>query len=473
MQNFLKKFAAQQWELFSFKKEWGTVIVLVALVKIATCVISVVSGYTYINNLFYGFLNSEQWAQFFSVAALILIEGLNWFMLDKAFKFLLRQEYKVCAMPLIAALLIFGLSFHISANGIAILTADKADLATDINGKFNTMAENTKTDIESQIADIDQNIKDIKSNPEHWSNGKRSILSPEQNATIQKLYERKSELRTRLNEDLKTMEIERKNALAENATNTTDQADKFYTVVGVIMVVQFCCNLFLMFCWKKIYGEEEPGKVQCEQINTTFANFAKIIESGCSNVIAAKATEFESLFDMMKGRPLGKLRVVEESEADETESETPLIAASATTHEHPKKIKIGGFITDVPEETETAETATETPTETPTTETPYNAPGLHVPTPEETPTETPKKQEVKRAKETEPAVKLTPAKKVFAVSGTTPKFTNCQYVNCGKPLTDDEIKHGAKFCEPRHRLAQWKLDHPKKKMNLSEDQAQD
>lgn len=469
MQNLLKKFAAQQWEKFSFKKEWGTVIVLVALVKIATCLISVVSGYTYINNLFFGFLNSEQWAQFFSVAALILIEGLNWFMLDKAFKFLLRQEYKVCAMPLIAALLIFSLSFHLSANGIAILTADKADLATDINGKFNTMADNMKSDIESQIADIDQNIKDIKSNPEHWSNGKRSILSPEQNAQIQKLYERKSELRTRLNEDVKVMEIERKNALAENATNTTDQANKFYCVVAAIMLVQFCCNLFLMFCWKKIYGEEQPENVQCENINTTFENFAKIIESGCNNVIAAKATEFETLFEIMKGKPLGKLHVVEQ----EQEPETPLIAASAETPKEPKKIKIGGFVTDVPDESETAETAIETPSETPQTETPCNTPGLHVPTPEETPQETAKNNVEKLAKETVKAVTLTPSKKVFAVSGTKPKFTNCQYVNCGKPLTEDEIKHGAKYCEPRHRLAQWKLDHPSKKMNLSEDQAQD
>lgn len=497
LQNWLKSFAARQWEIYSFKDEWAQIICLVMIAKLLTCAISIFSGYAYLYDFLYGSLNSENAAKFFAVLILVLIEGLNWFLLDKAFKFILHGEYRTAVLPTVLATGVFVLSFNLSANGIAIWKSERADLSTDINGKFNAMVESSKSDIAGQIHDIDENIKDIKSNPEQWSNGKRCVLSAEQNKALQSLYDKKSQLRIQLNDELKEIETNRKSELAENATNTTDQANRYYYLVSAIMVIQFLCNLYLMYCWKKIHGEEAPEKVKAERLNMTFASVAAVVDSGIDGVIDAKRSEIKSMFDLLREKPLAKLVVTEDPEEHQhsIEHDEMKVAATANpqpeplnepTPETPKTFTINGFM---PTEETAKETPTETPKETaaepqetPQTETPSNPLKLHVPPTEETATETAAKPQKETAtetatepkKETAKTPQLTQARNIITVQDSKKiKFTNCQYECCGKPLTEEEMKHGAKFCHPSHRLAQWKLDNKRKKMNLRLDQAQD
>ncbi len=476
LQNFFKNFAAKQWEIFSYKDEWGTVIFFVLLAKILTCAVSIFSGFAYLDNFLFGCLNNETAALIFSIIILLLIEGLNWFLLDKTFKFMLHAEYKTAVLPSLFATAIFILSFNLSANGIAIWKAEKADLSNDINEKYSLFEESAKNGNAAELQEIDQNISDIKANPEQWSNGKRCVLSAQQNTALQSLYDRKSQLRNSLKDELKKLEAERKQELSENATNTTDQAERFYLLVAAIMIAQFLCNLYLMYSWKKIHVEENPEQVKADRINMTFAAVGDTIDSGIESVIDAKRAEMDTMFTLMKRQPLGKLRVMEsDSHTHETDHDNEAQPTEKAAKAD-KVIKGFGFVPDDGNASETpqpktptetpgtpenapTETPTETPEETPQTETQHNGVQRYVPSPENAPGETAEK-----------AAKSTPINATKTPLQERRRNANgeiiCECQECQKVLTVQQIEKGARFCSPAHRLKQWKIENANRRMNL-------
>lgn len=269
--NAVKRYALKNWRLYSFKEEWFSIIALVLITKLATSVVSVFSGYCYLDNIFFGLFAAENLSKIVTVFALVVIELLNALFLAKFFKFLLRFNNLKWIFPLLLSVGLFALSFIISTNGIALYTAGKVDLTKNIDSKYFTEIQVVNSDYVEQKKTILDHINDIKANPTEWKDGRRCVLSSAQLAEIRSCYDNITELTK--NKDLKLKELQTAKAheLHDNKTNTENEANKYYVYVAAIMFIQLVASMALWFFWSKISGEEDPetNKIECVERGLT------------------------------------------------------------------------------------------------------------------------------------------------------------------------------------------------------------
>ena len=412
--NFLKTFAVKNWQKYSYKKEWASVILLLIILKIATSAISIFSGYFYLNNFFFGFTNSDLASRIFTLISLFLIEGLCALFLAKFFKFALRADLKTALLPLFCTVIIFAISFVISCNGIALFTTQSEDLSKEINSKYNFQISELKKETSENIQRIENYIETIKKNPEIWSGGKCCLLSDKQNKEIAKNFDLISEYKRELNKSLKDVENQRKNELLENDKQTTDKSDKYYKIVAFIMFIQVCCSGGLWFFWSKIAIQDAPENDYKESISDIYKKAENLIDSGLNLCFNQKFSVISTAFAQLQN----DLKVKE-------------IAAQKAEIKTPEPKKITGF--SVPETlNETQKNDKENAEKT----TQKNAFTLGV-------------SDVQ-------SVNLTPSNAVFCAE-------------CGKELTLSQITRKAKFCCPSCRVKNYNKTHPeKKKINISE-----
>lgn len=368
--NVVKNFAVSNWERYCIKQEWLTVIILLLITKAVTSAISIFSGFQYLQNFFFGLINNEAAANTFSILALLLIEGLAALFLAKFFKFALRMQLLTAAMPFVFAALVFAVSFITSTNGIAVYTAKGVDLSKEINGKYNTQLEVLKADYDAEAATVKEHINTIKNNPEEWKDGKRSVLSKAQNLQLNICYDKLNSLKVDYNAQVKEVKEAQKIELADNATHTTNEADKYYNIVAVIMAIQVVCSGGLWFFWCKISGEDKPEIDAKEGVKAIYDKAATLIRGGVDTCINTEFNTITTAFTLLNNElalrniEAGK-RAKEESEnqyrlaaeavnvptaaaagpVDEQPAEPEKAAeeAPATPEKHRQVIKIIGF----------------------------------------------------------------------------------------------------------------------------------
>lgn len=409
LSNAVKNYALRNWRLYSFKQEWLTIIILVIVAKIATSIVSVFSGYCYLDNIFFGLFASESLSRVVTVFALVLIELLNALFLAKFFKFLLRMNNLKWVFPLLLSVALFALSFVISTNGIAIYTAGKVDLSKNIAEKYITEIRAVDNDYKEQTAIIQEHINNVKANPSEWKDGKRCVLSTAQLAEIREQYDKITELTNKKESRIKALNEEKAKELQANSANTENEADKYYLYVAVIMFIQLVASLALWFFWCKISAEDDPETNKVEAVSAGLAQIENTVD-GCINA-----------------RVDGKLAVLETIYA-KIAAENDKLTIAAKEEKTPKSnVRIMGF-----DNVKNDDTATD-----------LNALTRGVSTLKKTPV-------------TSKNVNATP--ETFAV---------CE--ECGKALNQSQIVRRARFCCPSCRVKNYNKTHTGKPVIISEN----
>lgn len=412
LQNFIKNFAIKNWQKYSFKKEWLSVILLTLILKIATSAVSIFSGYYYLDNFYFAFLNSYAAAKIFSVLTLLLIEGLNALFLAKFFKFALRVDFKTAILPLFCAILTFSISFIISCNGIALYNTNNEDFSKEINAKFNTLISEAKNEASENIKHVESYISTIQKNPECWQNGKRCILSAAQNNEIAKGFDLITSYKKDLNTKLQALETERKTELANNNAKTIATSDKYYKIVAFIMFIQVVCSAGLWFFWCKISGQDAPENEYKESIDEIYTKANNLIDNGLNVCFSQKFSLINTAFAQL-----------------ENDLKTKEIAHKETKKNADNNVKKIGF-----------NEVSLTP-ETPEKITPDNVSTCGVSDVE--------------------TVILTPSNVVNNVK---------KCAECGNVLTPSQIARNAKFCCPSCRVKNYNKTHPAaKKITLKDE----
>lgn len=352
--NRVKTFAVKNWQRYAIKQEWLTVILLLLLTKLSTSAISIFGGYQYLQNLFFGLINSETAANTFSIIALLLIEGLAALFLAKFFKFALRMQWATALMPLFFAVLVFAVSFITSTNGIAVYTAKGVDLSKEINGKYNTQLEGLKADYEAEAAIVKDHINSIKNNPEEWKDGKRCVLSKAQNMQLTTCYNKLNELKIEYNNSVKDIKADQKIELADNDANTTNEANKYYNIVAVIMAIQVICSGALWWFWCKISGEDQPEIDAKEGVKAIYDNAAELIRGGVDTCINTEFNRITTAFTLLNNELA--LRQIDASKRAKEESERQFQIAAEATGQPLEVVK--GAADEGPAADETAEKST-------------------------------------------------------------------------------------------------------------------
>ena len=409
LSNAVKNYALRNWRLYSFKQEWLTIIILVIVAKIATSIVSVFSGYCYLDNIFFGLFASESLSRVVTVFALVLIELLNALFLAKFFKFLLRMNNLKWVFPLLLSVALFVLSFIISTNGIAIYTAGKVDLSKNIAEKYITEIRAVDNDYKEQTAIIQEHINNVKANPSEWKDGKRCVLSTAQLAEIREQYDKITELTNKKESRIKALNEEKAKELQANSANTENEADKYYLYVAVIMFIQLVASLALWFFWCRISAEDDPETNKVEAVSAGLAQIENTVD-GCINA-----------------RVDGKLAVLKTIYA-KIAAENDKLTIAAKEEKTPKSnFKIAGF-----NSVKNDDTATD-----------LNAFTRGVSTLKNTPVTSKN------------------------VNATPESFAVCE--ECGKALNQSQIVRRARFCCPSCRVKNYNKTHTGKPVIISEN----
>lgn len=259
----------KQWALFSFKehtyiREWGPFIILVLIAKLIAMCFSIFAGYFYFLDLFTRLSDNNQLSKWFAIVNLILLELSTAIALSKAFKFLIHRKYYTFLFILSIALGLFSISFISSTNGLAMRQADKIDQSKVIQTNYSALRDSINTYYELEKSKTERLIETIKNNPQGWEGKKRSRLLSMQLLQIDTYYK-----------DLKRQEEEKQTKLAElreeqrqainlNVDRTEAEADKYYRLVAVIMLIILGINGLLMYFYSQISKSDKKLLIQTE-----------------------------------------------------------------------------------------------------------------------------------------------------------------------------------------------------------------
>lgn len=259
--NLIKKIANKEYTIHEFAKEWGATIIVLWVLKFATSGVSVTAGYNFMYNVFFTLIESATWSITFTILFLGLIELLNMYFLSKAFKFGFHGKFIACGVLVMVALGTFGLSSYISIQGLRQFTSTKVDNTENIVNNYSVLLENLETEHNGIVADFKAEIITIKNNPEGWQNGKRAVLTSEQQANIRNINASIAKENDRYFTERTALMEAKERELTNNKTEATDTSDEYMWYVGVIMFLQLACNGGLMFFYSRIYNENEREKV--------------------------------------------------------------------------------------------------------------------------------------------------------------------------------------------------------------------
>ena len=273
----LSKHARNQFMLHSFSTEWRLGIMIASVFKLVTWIISVFAGYYFLFNISLPILNNKIAAIISTLIILLLIELLTWVFLSKFFKFLLKGIYIASIFSGIIAVLIYSISFHMSTNGLAARQADKINKTELIvnNNDIEKQQKTTKT--ADRVADYKTEIQTIKDNKNGWMNGQISRLTLSQLEDIKQYNIKIDSLDRRLKTELAVLDLKFSKDISKNKTETTKEANKYYSYVLTIMTAQLFLNFLLMFAWSRIFKENDKLKEVTQSIgiaeNTIIESF--------------------------------------------------------------------------------------------------------------------------------------------------------------------------------------------------------
>lgn len=262
----IQKYAKNQYKTHSFLRENRAILLLVAVFKVATAIISIYAGYNYFFNLIYQLIDSIAVVTISSIFLLLIVELLTALFLGKMFKFFLKRLYKTSVFYFIGVLVMFTISFISSTNGLATKRSQLADNTTVIVDKYKVQTDNIKNDYSARIEQISNEIESIKTNPGGWVGGKPIRLTTKQQAEIKNYHNEIAQLRNEQKQELNELKQAQQIELKNNDLHTKNEASKYYNFVMIVMFVQFLCSGVLMYFYSRIYEANNKQEVTNELV---------------------------------------------------------------------------------------------------------------------------------------------------------------------------------------------------------------
>ncbi len=268
-QILLSRVAKKQYKLHNAKQEWKMFIAFVFLMKIITWAISMYAGFYFFKSLIFATWGNLTFAVIITVFLLVAIEGSTNVALAKFFKFAFRgtNHFTTAITMFFLVMLLFGISFYSSTNGLAMKQARKVDNTADILQQYKEKKRAINKEYSAQIADIDAQISTIKSNPQGWTRGKRTTLLTWQLNKIDSLLFVKSSIKLARKNELNELKQAQDYELNQNRQTMTTEADKYYKIIASVMLIQFIVSGILMYFWKRIHTEDDKNSLIAEEIN--------------------------------------------------------------------------------------------------------------------------------------------------------------------------------------------------------------
>lgn len=263
----LQDYAKRVYKTRSFLNEWTPFIILTLIAKLGAMSFSVFAGYLFFNDIFTRLFNSALLATLFSIINLVLIEAFTAILISKFFKFLFKHEVKTAIFSLIMAIGLFALSFISSTNGLAMRQGAKVNIETDLQTEYRTGLDSLKSEYIKARSYIETRINTIASNPQGWIGKKQSRLLSSQLDQIDEYYADIKELATAYAEAKKSLTDEFKSKKDMNALTVTNEANKYYNIVVLVMILIFIINGLLMYFFAKIYEESHPEGKRLNEID--------------------------------------------------------------------------------------------------------------------------------------------------------------------------------------------------------------
>jgi len=332
-QILLSKVAKNQYQLHNQKQEWKMFIAFVFLMKVITWVVSMFAGFYFFRSLIFATWGNMSLAVIATVFILVAIEGSTNVALAKFFKFAFRgtNHFATALTMGFLVLLLFGISFYSSTNGLAMKQARKVDNTSAILQQFADKKRAINRQYSEQIADIDAQISTIKQNPQGWTRGRRTTLLTWQLNKIDSLLFVKSGLQQAQKNEISALNEQKNYRLSENKRTMTAEADKYYSVIMVIMVVQFIVSGILMFFWKKIHLEDDADSVISEEIN----EMNDIITSNAFYALKNRISDVSNAFTvaMLENAPVQKTIPAPEYEEPEENERVKIAGFGQNAHE--------------------------------------------------------------------------------------------------------------------------------------------
>jgi len=253
----LTKIANNQFTTHRYSKEWKILILLALLFDVTAVTLTVYAGYFYLSELITPILESKELAIISTIVILILLEFLVHFLLAKFFKFALKWHGLTATSILIFLSLVYFLSFQMSTNGLSINESKKVSKVEFIENNLNTEIENIQLETKENIKYYKNEIATIKANPSGWINGKRSVLTSQQLKDIKEYNGTINELRQTERTNIKELQEQAHQDKANNLTEVTATANKYYAFISILMLIELIASGFLMFSWSKIQNEND------------------------------------------------------------------------------------------------------------------------------------------------------------------------------------------------------------------------
>lgn len=272
-QSIWTKKATEQMQLHPTAKEYSPLLVLSFIGKLITMLLSVSGGILYFADIFNDIYLPL--VIFLSGVLLLLLEGLNLFSLGKALKMGLRAKPIPSALLGLFSLVLFGVSFFITTEGVRQWKAKNTTKETAIAKDFSTERQAIKKDYSLRINRLHTAAEPLKKYT--WKSKEVALYNFKIDSLEKVLASQLSNLT-------------QKEHLAQKSdkAKTESKAETFYLLGVVLMAAQLLFNVLLSVLYNRIYIENNQTKKIDEELaqlrETRLANFYSQIKTDFSDL---------------------------------------------------------------------------------------------------------------------------------------------------------------------------------------------
>ena len=231
--------------------EFSFLLIIFITLKLFTSFVSIVAGYTYLNNAILKLTSLKGLSIAITILALFLIEFITQISLQRLFKFIYKKQLQFVVLMATIVALFFLLSSYLSLKGIAIITSKKADLTSQIVAKYKEQANYITSDYNDQIKHLKDQISLVKK--QTW----RGKLSFKHIQLINQYNEEIIKLENQKREALNKLDAQKQAELKANEIQTQRDVTKYVYIVAIIMLIQLIVNGFLNYFYLLIFKEKE------------------------------------------------------------------------------------------------------------------------------------------------------------------------------------------------------------------------
>jgi len=253
IENFLNKKSINVFKTKTLVNEWKIIIIFFLVAKLVTALVSGLSAFNYTNDMLLKIVNQNAISFILSIVLLIFIEYLTNSFISKFWEYTFKVKILTSIILAFVSIGLFSISFQMSCNGIEMYYKSKADDSVIIKDSLNINTVLLKTEYENRINRLNSQIETVKSNPQGWTHGKRTILLQEQLEQIENYNNQIAKLQTELKDEQANLQTQNETFLNTYTEGINHTGKNYYWAVAIIMFIQMGLNGALMFFYKRNY----------------------------------------------------------------------------------------------------------------------------------------------------------------------------------------------------------------------------